>query len=177
MRIMGTAAVVLACTAAGAVSVAAVAAPGETGHAAATAKVTARGVDGVRLGMTFTSLRAADRVGALRRGCELAGPKTRGARLRAPLKGTVDLTTTSPRRVSAITVNGGATARGVGVGATTTQVRAAFPKAKVDHSTEEMFGVTLVRVPKGGGGRMDFVVDHKTGKVDAIAIPAIAFCE
>jgi hypothetical protein len=148
-----------------------------TGHAAAAPKITKQGVDGVKLGARFTTLRAAGKVGKLRPGCELGGPNTRSARLRPPLKGSVDFTLTTPRKVTDISVTGGATARGVGIGSTIAQIRSAFPKAKVDHSTEAIFGITLVKVPKGGGGRLQFAVPTTTGKATLVGIPFIAFCE
>jgi len=107
----------------------------------------------------------------------LAGPGARSASLNAPLKGNVDFTMTLPRKVADITVRGGATARGVGIGATIAQVKAAYPKAKVDHSTDGTFGVTLVRIPKNGGGKLQFAVDTNTHRVGLIGIPLIAFCE
>jgi hypothetical protein len=149
----------------------------EAGAAAATATITSTGVGGVRLGRTYTSLRAAGLLGKIAPGCELGGPRTRSAPLRAPLRGSVDLTFGSPRRVAAITVTGGAKARGVGIGATLTRIRAAFPRAVVDHSGEDVFGVTFVRVPKGGGGRLEFAVDVKTRKVTLIGVPRIPLCE
>lgn len=134
-------------------------------------------MDGVRLGRTFEALRAEHLVGRLRRGCELAGPDTRSARLRSPLRGSVDFTRTSPRKVRDIAISGGATARGVGVGARVSAVRRAFPKARFDHSTEDVFGVTLVKVPKRGGGRLQFAVDAETHRVKLIGIPFITFCD
>ena len=89
----------------------------------------------------------------------------------------MNFTLTSPRKVTDITIRGGAKARGVGIGATIPQIKAAFPKAKVDHSTEDVFGLTLVRIPKGGGGRIKFAVDVDTHKVTLIGVPIIAFCE
>jgi hypothetical protein len=47
----------------------------------------------------------------------------------------------------------------------------------VDRETEEVFGITLVKIPKNGGGRLQFAVDVDTKKVDLIGIPFIAFCE
>jgi hypothetical protein len=154
-------------------------APAGTGAAAPAAakKITRKGVDGVRLGRTFQSLRTAGLVGQLRPGCELAGPDARSARLKAPLKGSVDFTQTTPRRVMTIAVRGGAKARGVGIGATIPDIKAAYPKAKVDHSTEPVFAITLVKVPKGGGGKLQFAVDTASGKVTLIGIPRIAFCD
>jgi hypothetical protein len=146
-----------------------VAAPGAT--------ITPAGAGGVKLGATYTSARAAGLLGKLTAGCELAGPNTRSAALRLPLKGAVDLTRTTPRRISAIVVRGGATARGVGIGAKAAAIRAAFPKAVFDHSTDAMFGLTLVRVPRSGGGRLQFALDTTTKKVTLIGIPAISFCE
>jgi hypothetical protein len=162
---------------AGALAVGVSAAPGNTAHTTAAKKITGKGVDGVKLGDTFQQLRAAGRIGKLRAGCEFAGPNARSAKLRAPLKGNVDFTQSTPRKVNVITVTGGAKARGVGVGSTIAQIQSAFPKAKVDHSTEAMFGITLVKIPKNGGGRFHFAVPTATGKADAIGIPQIAFCE
>jgi hypothetical protein len=162
----------------GAIALGVAAAPGQTGHAAATAKrITPEGVGKVELGKTHRRLRQQHLVGPLRHGCELAGPDTRTARLRAPLKGQVNYTATRPRRVTDITIRGGAKARGVGIGATIEQIKDAFPKAKVNHSMEQVFGITLVRIPKNGGGPMRFAVDVDTHKTTLIGVPIIAFCE
>lgn len=140
-------------------------------------KITASGAGSVKLGKTYTSLRVAGLLGKINRGCELAGPRARGAPLRAPLKGSVDLSQTSPRKVANISVTGGATARGVGIGATRTQIKAAFPTMKLDHGAEGVFGITIARIPKSGGGRLEFAIDTTSKKVTLIAVPFIAFCE
>jgi hypothetical protein len=145
--------------------------------AAAAAKITPAGVGAVKLGATYSQLRARHLVGRIHRGCELAGPNARAASLSAPLKGGVDFTMTSPRKVVDISVRRGATARGVGIGATIPQIKAAYPKARVDHSTDHTFALTLVRIPKNGGGKLQFAVDTKTHRVTLIGVPAIAFCE
>jgi hypothetical protein len=150
---------------------------GGVGLAAAPEKITPKGVGGVKLGKTYKQLRDKHLVGRINHGCNLAGPNARGARLRAPLKGSVTFTMTKPRKVTDISIGGGATARGVGIGATITQIKAKFPKAKVDHSTEQTFQLTLVRVPKAGGGKLEFAVDVHTHKTTLIGVPAIAFCE
>jgi hypothetical protein len=139
--------------------------------------ITPSGVGGVKLGKTYKQLHNKHLIGSIRHGCELGGPNTRAARLRAPLKGSVNFTMTAPRKVTDITIRAGATARGIGIGATITQIKAVFPKAKVDHSTDQTFLLTLVRIPKSGGGKLMFAVDTKTHKVTLIGIPIIAFCE
>lgn len=144
---------------------------------AGTAQITGSGAGKVKLGATYTKLREKRLVGKIGAGCELGGPSTRSARLRSPLKGSVDFTLTSPRKVTNITVLGGATARGVGIGSTIDEIKAAFPKAKVDHDTEEVFAITLVKIPKSGGGKLEFAVDTTTEKTTTIGIPHIAFCE
>jgi hypothetical protein len=144
---------------------------------ATAAKITPAGVGGVKLSEIYAQLRARHLVGRIGHGCALAGPNTRSAPLRAPLKGGVDFTTTTPRKVVDITIRGGATARGVGVGATIAQIKSAFPKAKVDHSTDHTFALTLVRVPKNGGGKLQFGVDTMTHRAVVIGIPLIPFCE
>jgi hypothetical protein len=159
----------------GAASVQASAAPSSTASAAG--RITPSGVGAVKLGATHTSLHVQHLVGKLIKGCELSGPGARSARLTAPLKGSVDVTLSAPRKVTDITVTGGAQARGVGVGAHIPAIKSAFPKAKVDHSKDQMFGLTFVTIPKNGGGKLQFGVSTKTHKVTLIAIPFIPVCE
>ena len=145
--------------------------------AASVARVTPAGVGTVKLGKTYQSLRAAGKLGKVRPGCELAGPRTRSAPLVAPLRGSVDLTLGSPRKVARIVVNRGAAARGVGIGASSAAIKAAFPKVVFDTSTEETFRITLARVPKSGGGPLQFAVSTQTRRVMLIGVPSIGFCE
>jgi len=140
-------------------------------------RITAKGVGTVKLGARYKTLRAAKLIGPIAPGCELAGPNTRSAKLLAPLKGGVDLTQTNIRRVATITVGGGATARGVGVGSTQAHLEHRFPKTVFDHSTDRTFGITIAKIPKSGGGRLQFAVDTTTKKVTLIGIPRIPFCE
>ena len=140
-------------------------------------KITRNGVGQVRLGMTFKELREKGLVGRLRRGCELGGPNTRSARLLSPLRGSVDFTLTTPRKVTNITIRRGARARGVKVGDRIRDIRDAYPRAKVNRATEEVFGVWLVRVPRNGGGRITFSVRVDTKRINRIAVPFIPFCE
>jgi hypothetical protein len=146
---------------------------------AAAAVITPTRVDGVHLGDTHSDLRARGKVGPIRAGCELGGPNTRSAKLKAPLKGSVNYTLHSPRRVDSITITGGAKARGVGIGATIAQIKAKFPHATVDHSTDQVFQLTLVRTPKRphGPGRITFGVSTNTHRTTIIGVPFIAFCE
>jgi hypothetical protein len=145
--------------------------------AGAPQRITPARVGRVKLGETYAKLRAQHLVGKIRHGCPLAGPNARSAPLSAPLKGAVDFTTSLPRRVTDIGVQGGATARGVGIGDTIADIKRAYPKARVDHSTDDMFGITLVRIPKNGGGRLEFAVSTTSHRVVLIAIPFVPFCE
>jgi hypothetical protein len=152
------------------------------GPAAATAaapqKITSKGVGQVKLGKTFAQMRDKHLVGKLRDGCELSGPNTKFSKLRSPLRGTVDWTKTSTRRVRRVTVTGGsATARGVGIGDKLAAIKAAFPKAKVDHAAEPIFQITLVKIPKDGGGRMWFGIPTDTKKISMIGVPNLSFCD
>lgn len=165
----------LALVALGALAVASTSAPAN--HAGSTPKITGAGVGKVKLGKTYRQLRKQKLVGRIRRGCELGGPKTRAAALRRPLRGSVDFTTNSRRKVRNITVTGGAKARGVGKGATLEDIRAAFRSAKVDRNTEDVFGLTRVIIPRADGGRFEFGIDTQTRKVVVIGVPGLAFCE
>jgi hypothetical protein len=138
-------------------------------------KITASGVGGVKLDKTYAQLRQQGLVKKIVPGCELAGPDARSAALEAPLKGGVDFTPTSPRKVTYITISGGAKARGVGVGASISEIKAAFPQAKV--GGESVAGYTLVDIPKNSGGPLTFAVKPDTKKTIAIGIPGMAFCE
>jgi hypothetical protein len=169
-------ALVAAVVTAGALAIASSASTPARGSAAA--KISPTRVDGVHLGDTHVDLRARGKVGKIRRGCELGGPDTRSARLLPPLKGSVNYTLSDPRSVTSITVQGGARARGVGIGATIAQIKAKFPRARVDHATDEVFQLTLVRTPKRAkGGRITFGVSTQTKRTTVIGVPFIAFCE
>lgn len=140
-------------------------------------KITPKGVGQIRIGSTAAELREAGLIGPLRRGCELEGPKARFANLRSPLKGTVEFTLTSPRKVNFIHIRRGARARGVKVGDRLADITAAFPKRKIIRATEDIFGFTRVKIPKNGGGRMDFAVRVSTGKITSIDVPRIKICD
>ena len=156
------------------------------GVAAATAdhpgaqKITREGVGAVELGHTHKSLHRRDLVGKLRHGCELGGPNTRSAKLRAPLEGFVNYTLHNPRRVTDITLTEGGAAKGVGFGDSIKDIKEAFPRAKVNHGTDRTFGLTLVTVPRKHGRKTRFTFGVSTGKhhrVKVIGIPFIGFCE
>lgn len=167
---------VIAALVAAAVMVCTVATPAQTAGGTAQT-VSSSGVGAVKLGKTYEKLRKQELIGKIRPGCELGGPNTRSARLLAPLKGGVDFTLTSPRKITTITITGGAAARGVGIGDTIADIKKAFTNAKIDPSTEEVFGITLVKIPKNDGGRFQFAVDVDSNRITAIGIPQLAFCE
>jgi hypothetical protein len=159
----------------GALAVAGSASPPAGGAAAA--KISPVRVDGVHLGDTHADLHARGKVGKIRPGCELA-PNTRSARLLAPLKGSVNYTQSSPRKVDSISVTGGAKARGVGIGAKIPAIKSRFPHVTVTHSTDQVFQLTLVRTPKRpSGGQITFGVSTQTKRTTIIGVPFIAFCE
>ncbi len=161
-----------------AVAAVAIASP-PAAHDSAAAVITPPRVDGIHIGDTHQDLRARGKVGPIRPGCELGGPNTRSARLLAPLKGSVNYTLKSPRKVTDITITKGAKARGVGIGATIAAIKAKFPNAKVDHSTDQVFQLTLVTTPKRpqSGGRIMFGVSTQTHRTTNIGVPGIGFCE
>jgi hypothetical protein len=143
---------------------------------AGVAKITKHGVDGVHVGAGYKALHSKGKIGKIGPGCELA-PNTHSAKLKPPLDGTVDFTRKKPYRVTDIAISGGARARGVGIGDTIPDIKKAYPKAKVSHKTDHTLGVTLVRIPKGGGGPLQFAVTTTSKEVVVIGVPFIAFCE
>ena len=143
---------------------------------AATPKITGKGVDHVKLGAKASKLRQAGLIGHVRHGCELA-PDTRAAKLKAPLKGVVNFSVTKPRRAENIFITGGAKASGVKIGSGKRAIRKAFPHVKFDHGTEDVFGITLAKVPKSDGGKFQIAVDVGNKKVSSFGVPFIAFCE
>jgi hypothetical protein len=161
----------------GACAAGAAAAPGMTTSAPAPKKITSKGVGQVKLGKTFAKLREQGLVGKLRKGCELGGPQTRSARLLSPLSGTVDFTVTNPRKATDITIRGGAEARTVGIGEKIADIKAHFPNRKIDHSQEDVFGLTFVFVPNKNDPRLMFAIDVDTKKITLIGTPVIAVCE
>jgi hypothetical protein len=171
-RLVGTGAAVVGL---GVASAGVSAAPAGT---AAAPKISGAGVGKVKLGKSYKKLRAQGLVGKIGPGCELGGPNTRSAKLKAPLKGFVNFTLQAPRKVTDITLRGGATGRGgTGIGSSISEIQDAYPTAKVDHSTEDVFELTLVRVPKSGGGRIHFGVSTKTNKTTVVGVPNIGFCD
>jgi hypothetical protein len=111
------------------------------------------GVGPIKLGSRYTDLKTKGPVEAMGLGGEVARPNTLSTKLRPPLKGSVDLILSKPRRVETITIYGGASGRGIGVGATFQAVKAVFPAVKIDRSGEETFGLTFVDVHRGKGAR------------------------
>jgi hypothetical protein len=164
---------IAALLAGGAAVVVAASAGGATSHPA----ITAAGVGPVKLGATATSLQAKGLIGKLTPGCELAGPGTRAAHVKA-FNGTVGFTMSKVRKVNVIAVNGpGPQARGVEVGDTVSDIRKAYKSVKVDRSLEDTFQGDFVRVPKKAGGPIGFFVNLKTGKIETIGVPHVPVCE
>jgi hypothetical protein len=160
-----------------AVAAVAFAAPAQAGSLAAPKKVTAKGIGQVKVGATFRQMRRKHLVGKLGPGCPFESPAGRSSNLRSPLRGFVDWTIESPRRVRNVAISRGAKARGVGIGDTIADIKAKFPKAKVHHNPESVFHVSLVTVPKSGGGRIAFTVDVDTHRITLIGVPFIPFCD
>lgn len=170
--------VAVACTAA--VTVAAVGPTASADSIAGPAgmSITKRGIGPVKLGKRHSKLRKQGLVGKKVPGCELGGPGLKSARLKAPLTGGVDYRRTKPSRVKNVVITDGpAEARGVGIGDRKRDIKAAYGKVKVERGTEEVFGITLVSIPKKRGGKIAFAVDVDSKRISAIGVPGLAFCE
>lgn len=148
-----------------------------TAGAVAKPKITKRGVTGIHIGDKYARLRNQGKVRHIRPGCNLAGPQARAAQIVPLPRGFVNFTQTKPRQVTNVQIRGGAKARGIGIGAKIPKIKSKFPNAKVRHATDEVFGITLVKIPKSDGGRFQFGVSTDTKKTTIIGVPYIAFCE
>jgi hypothetical protein len=149
---------------------------------AAPQKITFKGVGQLKLGMTFKQARDLHLVGKLHKGtCDAAGPSALPfARLRSPLRGSVEFTQGTPHRVNDITIRRGARARGVGVGDRLKDIKAKFPKRQVDHSQEDVFRAFFVFIPKAnppGKLKLMFIIDSDTKKISSIGVPFVPVCE
>jgi hypothetical protein len=139
--------------------------------------ITATGVGPIKLGQTATSLQSKGLIGKLTEGCELAGPGTRAAQVKA-FRGSVGFTRSNPRKVNVISVDGkGPAANGVQVGDTLADIQQAYKTVKVDKTLEDTFQGDFVTVPKSAGGRIQFFIDLKTKKITGIGVPGIPVCE
>jgi len=144
-------------------------------------KVTPNAVGRIHRGESYHKLRAERLVGRIG-GCSASNPDQLGDRvamLRPPLKGSVYFVCTDTGdpvlntfKVSAIEITGGASARGVGVGATLAHIKKAFPKEEVDH-TNDINGFTVVGVllKRTGVPSISFAVSTKSHRVTQIGIP------
>jgi hypothetical protein len=150
----------------------AVAAPG-----AMAPVVTSRGVGAVHLGASASALRQKNLIGKLRKGCELE-PGQRVAPLRAPLRGWATFGA-GGHGVTQLTIEGGAeTARHIAVGSTATQARSAYPNARYEApGTADPFAQGFLWVPSLAHPKMTFVIEPGSRNVEAITVPAPAFCE
>ncbi len=132
----------------------------------------------MKLGKKHSKLKEKGLVGKLKPGCELA-PGSRAAKLKGPLEGLVNFTIEDPPRAESIVINGGdaETEAGVHVDSRRRKVKNAYPNAKFDHDTDEVFLFTLVKIPKQDGGKFQFAIDVATKRVILIGVPFIAVCE
>ena len=139
--------------------------------------VTTSGVGAVRLGATPAALRQKGLIGSLRKGCEL-DPGQRVAPLRAPLRGWATFGS-SGRGLTQLTIEGGGeTARHIAIGSSASEARAAYPDALYQApGTADPFAQGFLWIPSLTHPKMTFVVEPGSRKVEAIAVPAPAFCE
>jgi hypothetical protein len=146
--------------------------------AATPAKLTSRGVDGVKLGAKHSVLRDRGLLGRKTPGCEFDGPDARAAKLRIDgVKGIANLTQDAPRRVDNVQLRAGARAKGVGFGDRRADVKAAFPHVRFIKETEEPFGITVAEIPARDGGPFQMGIDVDTKRITAMGVPFILFCE
>ncbi len=150
-----------------------------TGAPQASTVIGEQGIGRLRLGMSVAQAKATGEIGATGPGCELAGPGELAADLR--VGSAVGSVTFRDGVLHSFTVRSGAkTTTGVGPGATVAQIQQAYANGyavKVDHETEDQFGITLVSVLRDGTQRFGFDVATDTGKARSVSVPEVSFCE
>lgn len=139
--------------------------------------VTTSGVGALRLGAAPAALRQQGLIGNLREGCELE-PGQRVAPLRAPLRGWA-IFAAHGHGLTGLTIEGGAeTARHVAIGSTAAEARAAYPQAVYKApGTAKPFAQGFLWIPNVTHPKMTFIVEPGSRTVEAITVPAPAFCE
>jgi hypothetical protein len=157
--------------------VAAVTVPSVGAAAPKTQVVTTSGVGALHLGATPTALRQKNLIGNLRKGCPLE-PGQRVAPLRAPLRGWATFRANS-NKLSQLTIEAGAeTAKHVAIGSTASKARSAYPTAVYQApGTADPFAQGFLWVPNPTHPKLTFIVDPASRTVEAITVPAPAFCE
>ncbi|MBS1893469.1 MAG: hypothetical protein JST59_19385 [Actinobacteria bacterium] len=145
--------------------------------AAKTPVVTTSGVGALRLGTAPAALRQKNLIGNLRKGCELE-PGQRVAPLRAPLRGWATFAAHG-HGLTGLTIEGGAeTARHIAIGSTASEARTAYPHALYQApGTADPFPQGFLWIPNLTHPKMTLIVEPGTRTVEAIAVPAPAFCE
>src|SRR3954451_20867617 len=138
------------------VAIAAVIGPGSSlaRHAGVAGRAgSGAGAGPVKVGKSYAKLRDKGLVGKLGSGCEFV-PDSLAAKLKSPLQGGVNFTTTGTPKVDTISVTGGATTKkDIGIGSTKSDVKDAYKSATFDNSTKEVFGIIDVKIPKRSGGK------------------------
>ncbi len=139
--------------------------------------ITPHGVGRLRLGRRGGALQRRGLIGNLRKGCEIDVGQ-RAAPLRVPLRGWA-IFADGGNRLTSLSIEGGAeTIRGIGVGSTAAEARAAYPDAQWD-SPREMYPlpVGVLWVDDINHPKFSITVDPSTHLVESIAVPNPNFCE
>jgi hypothetical protein len=147
--------------------------------ASAATRISDHGLARLPLGTTLARARATGLIGRTGPGCELASPRPLVAPLRRPLVGSATFSGTAPHRLVSLEVRrGAATARGVGIGATTSAVRHAYPAAqKVYAKPGDPLQLFALVLRSRGRDRISFMLGRRDGRVVSIDVPSVQACE
>ena len=142
-----------------------------------TSVITPTVVGAVRLGAAAKSLHRKGLIGRLRSGCEL-DPGQRVAPLRSPLQGWV-VFERGHKGLAAFTVEAGAeTNRHIGIGATASEARKAYPDAPYEApGAVKPFAEGFLWVPNPSKPKLTLIIEPGTRQVEAISVPSPNFCE
>ncbi len=145
---------------------------------AAEEKLSTSGYGALVLGMALDKAQSDGLVTNVRPGCELAGP----GQVTADVPARPDAYVTfDDGKLTNISLRDGATAEGLGVGATIDQAKQTYSgngyTVTVDETPVEVFEFISVTVKRNGAEAYEFAAEPKSKRIEQLATPHLLICD